>query len=136
MTNATSSHGRTATVTLLLTALSLIGSAGCASDLESNEPATSATEADDTKAEASEADDANTGTTSQALAIGGGGSGGGGGSCGVPPLHCGGNASRRGVYPGCMVTCKAGETPMCLPGDCFWRRGGVCTCQGPVYYPQ
>ncbi|MBS2013551.1 MAG: hypothetical protein JST00_11720 [Deltaproteobacteria bacterium] len=134
MTNATS-YARKATVTLLLTALSLVGVAGCAGDLEPTEPPTPASEARDDEANASEAEGANTGSVSQALAIGGGGTGGGK-SCGVPPRHCGGNASMRGAYPGCSVTCKAGETPMCIPGDCFWRRGGVCTCQGPVYYPQ
>lgn len=77
-----------------------------------------------------------------------GGGGGGGGtvpkppkppkppasSCGYPPLHCGGPAANRGVYPGCDVTCGPGETSMCLPGSCFWRRGPICTCLGATTY--
>lgn len=80
---------------------------------------------------------------------GGGGRGGGGGgtgprpkppkppeSCGYPPLHCSGPAANRGVYPGCDVTCGPGQSSLCFPGNCFFRRGPVCTCQDPPISPQ
>jgi hypothetical protein len=66
------------------------------------------------------------GTAEQSLDTGGGGFGN---SCRVLPLHCSGDLDgRRGIHPGCAVTCGANETPFCLPGECFPYRAPVCVC--------
>jgi hypothetical protein len=38
------------------------------------------------------------------------------------------------VFPGCDVTCGAGEVAMCLPGSCFFDSGPICTCQSQSVY--
>jgi hypothetical protein len=58
------------------------------------------------------------------------GTGASGSSCGAPPLQCAGTKyQNRAIYPGCSVTCSAGQTSMCLAGDCFFGRAPSCTCQ-------
>ncbi len=58
------------------------------------------------------------------------GSAASGSSCGAPPLQCRGTKHQsRAIYAGCSVTCTAGQTAMCLSGDCFFGRAPGCTCQ-------
>jgi hypothetical protein len=130
--NTTSSDGRPlAAVAKLLAALALLGAAACTGEIDPREPSPS-TAGNDTSDGPVREDGETTGTVSQALPIGGGG----GSSCSAPPLQCGGRREDRGIYPGCSVSCKVGETAMCLPGSCFWHTAANCTCQGAIYYPQ
>jgi hypothetical protein len=132
MSMASKSERLVTSAPLLFAALSLLGAAGCANEVDPRESSTMDGEANDAKAASSDDEGAKTGAVSQALPIGGGG---GGASCSAPPLQCGGSTANRGIYPGCSVSCRAGETPMCMPGDCFWHRAPICTCQRPIHYP-
>lgn len=106
-------------MTLAAACLVSIGTAACGSADEGSDETTEATE------ESAPA----IGTAQEAL----GRStfpGSSGSSCGAPPLQCAGTKyQNRAIYAGCSVTCKSGQTAMCLAGDCFFGRAPSCTCQ-------